>query len=80
MIDEEKIDDYTLALMYLVSHKDGFGVRAWKGHGWDVLDRLCEKGFISDPKTKAKSVALTPEGESKMKQLFEEFFMVKSDN
>jgi len=32
--DEDKIDEYTLALLYLVSHErqGGFGARAWKGY------------------------------------------------
>jgi len=38
------------------------GARAWKSHDWDVLDRLHAKGYISDPKGKAKSVVLSPEG------------------
>ena len=31
--NEDKIDDYTLALLYLVSHErnEGMGARAWKG-------------------------------------------------
>jgi hypothetical protein len=35
------------------------------------MDRLCAKGYISDPKKKAKSVRLTDEGYAKAKQLFE---------
>ena len=31
--DEDKIDEFTLALLYLVTHErhEGFGSRAWKG-------------------------------------------------
>jgi hypothetical protein len=29
--------------------------RTWKGFDWDTLDRLYEKGWIFDPKNKAKS-------------------------
>lgn len=49
--DEGKIDDYTLALMSLVVHNrmEGFGARAWKGFDWDTLDRLHEKGLITNP-------------------------------
>ena len=74
MIDQEKIDDYTLALMYLVCFKDHYGARAWKGFDRDTLDRLHEKGWISTAKTKAKSVVVTAEGEQKMRQLFEKYF------
>jgi hypothetical protein len=36
-----------------------------------------EKGYISDPATKAKSVALTEEGAKLSKELFEKFFAKK---
>jgi len=39
-IDTEKIDEAVLALLYLTLHD---GVRAWKGHDWDALDRLYRK-------------------------------------
>lgn len=41
--DTDKIDDATLALLYLTLHDR---TRAWKGHDWDTLDRLHEKGLI----------------------------------
>jgi hypothetical protein len=37
--------------------KDDSEVRAWKGHDWEVLDRLHAAGYISDPKNKAKSLS-----------------------
>ena len=72
--DEEKVDDYTLALMYLVMHGDKYATRAWKGFDWDTLDRLHEKDLIADPKSKARSVVMTEEGVKKSRELFEEFF------
>ena len=33
-----------------------------KGIDWDITNRLFEKGLIHDPKNKAKSLSLTPEG------------------
>ena len=57
--DKDKVDELVLARMWLVMHSDGDAVRAWKGFDWDTLDRLHEKGFISDPKSKAKSVVLS---------------------
>jgi hypothetical protein len=46
-----------LALLYLtISEQNEWGARAWKSHDWDALDRLHTKGYISDPKSKAKSV------------------------
>jgi hypothetical protein len=72
--DEDKVDDCTLALLYLVMHGDEYATRAWKGFDWDTLDRLHEKGLISDPKSKARSVVMSEEGVEKSRELFEEFF------
>jgi hypothetical protein len=69
--DENKIDEVVLALMYLTLHDE---VRAWKGFDFKVLDRLYEKGFIRDPKSKARSVALTEEGLAKSGELFKKHF------
>ena len=58
--DEEKVDEFTLALLYLVVHdrQEGFGARAWKGFDWDTMNRLHEKGYITNPVSKAKSVII----------------------
>ena len=74
--DEDKIDDYTLALMFLVTHErmEGYGARAWKGFDWPTMDRLHEKGLITNPVGKAKSVGMTEEGYKKAEELFEMFF------
>ena len=74
-IDEEKVDQAVLALLYLTTFKDKPNWRAWKSHNWDSLDRLHHKGFISDPATKAKSVLLTEEGLKRSQDLFEKNFM-----
>jgi hypothetical protein len=47
------------ALLFLTFFKDQFGLRAWKGHDWGAMDSLHEKGYISNPATKAESVAFT---------------------
>jgi hypothetical protein len=73
-IDYDKIDDCTLALLYLVSSKEKFGARAWKSFDWETMNRLHEKGHISNPKSKSMSVALTEEGYSKAEELFERLF------
>ena len=73
-IDENKIDDAALALLYLTMHNDRVGVRAWMSIDWDVMNRLYEKGYISDPKSKAKSVAVTLEGEKRSEELFSKLF------
>jgi Domain of unknown function (DUF6429) len=74
-IDEEKVDVAVLALLYLTTFKDKPRWRAWKGHNWDSLDRLHQKGYISDPVTKEKSILLTEEGVKQPQILFEKHFM-----
>ena len=78
--DEDKVDDFSLALLYLVSHgrEEGCGAWAWKGFDWDTLNRLHEKGLISNPIGKAKSVGMTEEGFLKAEALFEKYFMSPS--
>ena len=75
--DKEKVDEYTLALLYLVTHErqEGFGARAWKGFDWVTMNRLYEKGLITNPVSKAKSVGTTEEGFKKSESLFKKFFM-----
>jgi hypothetical protein len=75
--DQDKVDEITLALLWLTSFKDPVGVRAWKGQDWDTMERLYAKGFISDPKSKAKSVVLSKEGEKRSKELFAKHFSLK---
>jgi hypothetical protein len=72
--DQDKVDDTTLALLWLTMHRDEFGVRAWKSFDWDTMDRLHSKGFIGDPKGKAKSVTVTEEGQERAKHLFQQMF------
>ena len=72
--DENKVDEATLALLWLVMEKDKYGTRAWKGFDWETMNRLHEKGFISDPKSKAKSVGVTEEGENLSRELFKRMF------
>ncbi len=38
------------------------------------MDRLHEKGYISNPKSKAKSVALSDEGARRAEELFKKHF------
>ncbi|WGM38919.1 DUF6429 family protein [Caulobacter sp. NIBR1757] len=57
--DPERIDRAVLALLLLGLHGDG---RVWKSHDWGTLDRLHDKGWITDPVGKAKSVVMTDDG------------------
>ena len=70
-INGDGIDDRVLALLWLTLHN---GDRAWKGHDWDVLGRLHEKGLILDPVGKAKSVVLTKDGLRRSEELFKTLF------
>jgi hypothetical protein len=70
----EKVDEVVLALLYLNFFGESDHKRTWKGHDWDVLSRLHEKGIIGDPKSKSKSVAFSDEGFEKSKNLFKKYF------
>jgi hypothetical protein len=74
----DKIDDAVLALLYFTSFTEGKGevavTRAWKSHDWEALNRLYDRGFISDPKNKYKSVVLTKEGQRIGEELFQRLF------
>jgi Domain of unknown function (DUF6429) len=71
--DTEKIDEAVLALLYLTLHDD----RVWKSFDWNAMSRLHEKGFISNPARKAKSVRLTEEGLRESGRLFKKLFVKK---
>lgn len=71
VIDEDKIDDTVLALLWLTLHNDRY---AWKGFDWDALDRLHKKGLIDNPVNKTKSVFLTTEGMERSEALFIQLF------
>lgn len=70
-LDTDRIDQAVLALLYLGLHE---GSRAWKSFDWDAMSRLHEKGFISDPVGKAKSVVFTEEDERESERLLCELF------
>ena len=72
--DTTKVDEVVLALLHLNAHTDHGIARAWKGFDWDAMDRLHTHGFISDPKSKAKSVVLTDEGARRAEELFRRYF------
>ena len=70
--DQDKVDEMVLALLSLTMfEEDQDGARAWKGYDWVALDRLHAKGYISDPKSKAKSVVVTVQGVQRSRELFE---------
>lgn len=73
-MNREKLHEVALALLSLTLHSDGLHTRAWKGLDWDLMDALCDRGWIHDPKGKAKSVVLTDEGVRLAQEFFEKHF------
>lgn len=71
-IDTDRIDGAVLALLWLNLSATG---TAWKGFDWSAMDRLHERGLITDPARKAKSVHMTDEGMAEAERLFREFFV-----
>lgn len=74
--DKDKVDEIILALLYLNFFDHNGILRAWKTFDWDAMDRLHEKGFISDPKSKAKSVFMTEKGHEVAEELFNDYFSI----
>jgi hypothetical protein len=70
-LDTNKIDEAVLALLYLGLHD---GVRVWKSFDWEAMNRLHEKGFITDPRSKAMSVLFTAEGRARAEELLVKLF------
>jgi hypothetical protein len=70
-IDEDKIDDAVLALLWLTLHNE---CCAWKGFDLATTDRLHEKGLICVPVNKSKSRVLTDEGLRRSGELFRRLF------
>jgi hypothetical protein len=75
-LDTDRIDDAVLALLRLGLHDD---YRVWKGFDWDAMNRLHEKGLISDPIGKAKSVSLSERGMEESERLLKALFGKSTD-
>ncbi len=68
--NRERASDLVLALMQLTIHE---GVRTWKSCDWELMNDLFERGYISDPRSKAKSVVLTEAGMDRSRDMFEKY-------
>ena len=68
--------DPSYFLIYLTSWEEDAGLikvqRSWKGYPFDTLDKLNEEGYI-DGNKREKSVYLTEEGLSKVKELMKKY-------
>lgn len=71
---QDKVDEMTLALLFLVTTENEFGTRAGRTFDSATMKRLHEKGWIDDPKMKAISIQVTKEGFEKSKALFKKYF------
>jgi hypothetical protein len=65
--NRERAGDLVLALMQLTLHEER---RAWKSFDWDVMNDLFERGLITDPRRKAKSVLLTDDGLARSREMY----------
>jgi hypothetical protein len=74
-LDTHRIDEAMLALLHLGLHEDS---RTWKSFDWDAMARLHEKGFISNPASKAKSIVFTEDGLRESKRLLSALFAMSS--
>ena len=77
--DKEKADELALALLQLTAFEDRGVRRAWKGIDWEIMNRLHQKGFISDPRNKAKSVVFSDEGFRQSRELYRKHFGIDND-
>ncbi len=71
------LEELTLLVLYLASWEEKLPTgdtvhRAWKGHVFEVLDRLQDKGLINQSR-KAKSLYLTDQGVALAKELEERY-------
>ncbi len=78
-IDWDKVEEMTLALMCLTSSETNGVVRSWKGHAWEVLNRLHQRGWISNPVSKAQSIVLSTEAARRSRELFGRHFVLQED-
>ena len=71
-----RIDEAVLALLYqgIFEHPPVTGARSWKSFDWAAMGRLHDKGLISDPVSKAKSVVLTETGLREAEAAFHRLF------
>ena len=67
----DRLAEAALAILSLTLHDDG---RVWKGLDWDLMDLLHAKGWIVDPRSKAKSVVMTEDGERLAAEFLRKYF------
>jgi hypothetical protein len=75
-LDGEKLAEAALGILSLTLH----GGRVWKALDWNLMNVLFGKGWISDPVSKTKSVALTEEGERQARSFLLKHFGRETTN
>jgi hypothetical protein len=75
-MNKEKIDEAVLALLYLGhwSDKRSGTTNTWKSFDWEAMARLHERGLISDPVGKAKTLTFSGEGLCQAQAAFTRLF------
>ena len=71
MHDPQKIEKAVLALLGAFEFENG---RIWKRFDFGVMESLAAQGLISDPRGRAESVYLTPEGLARAKAAADKMF------
>ena len=75
--DDRLLEDAVLALLAAYTSDNG---NAWKGFDFELMNRLHEQGFISDPVNRNKSIWLTAEGLGRGRQLAGQLFGVRAQS
>ena len=78
-INEDKLAEVALAMLWLTAHGESENLRVWKGFDWDLMNLLHHKGWTGDPVGKQKSVALSNEGAKLAESYFEKYFSNTSE-
>ena len=64
------LEEITLLSLFLSSWEEtGGALRAWKGHRFELLDQLEERGLVTGGKRGSKSLYLTDEGIKRAREL-----------
>ena len=72
--DPDKVDETTLALLFLGLTRTPTGGRAWKAFDLKTLERLHRKGWIAAPKLRDVTLEFTPAGAAQAEELFRKYF------
>jgi hypothetical protein len=72
--DKDKVDEMTLALMYLVMSRRPGGGRAWKTFDLQTLERLQGKGWLSGLSARSATVEISAAGVQKAEEFFRRHF------